>query len=86
VVVGTPDSAIRQLREIFATIRPGNVFFSHGDGDMAHEDAMRHIGYMRDYVLPALRDISVEFGLPGAFEVDPVTGRQLQAENTDSAV
>jgi alkanesulfonate monooxygenase SsuD/methylene tetrahydromethanopterin reductase-like flavin-dependent oxidoreductase (luciferase family) len=73
-IVGTPDSVVRQLREVFSIIRPGNVMFWHGDGDMTHEDAMRHIKYMKEYIIPALREMSDDLELPGAFEVDLGTG------------
>jgi hypothetical protein len=86
VVVGTPDSVVRQLRELFSIVRPGNVIFWHGDGDMSHEDAMRHIKYMKEDVLPAVREISKDLELPGAFEVDPRTGATLGAEKERTGV
>jgi alkanesulfonate monooxygenase SsuD/methylene tetrahydromethanopterin reductase-like flavin-dependent oxidoreductase (luciferase family) len=85
-VVGTPETVVSQLREIFSVIRPGNVFFVHGDGDMTHEDAMRHIRYMREYVIPALREISTEYELPGAFEIDPRSGLPLNAKDEHVSV
>jgi alkanesulfonate monooxygenase SsuD/methylene tetrahydromethanopterin reductase-like flavin-dependent oxidoreductase (luciferase family) len=85
-VVGTPDSVVRQLRELFATIRPGNVMFWHGDGDLTHEEAMRHIRYMKEDVLPAIRELSRELELPGAFEVDPRTGADLTRAEAPTGV
>jgi alkanesulfonate monooxygenase SsuD/methylene tetrahydromethanopterin reductase-like flavin-dependent oxidoreductase (luciferase family) len=85
-VVGTPDSVVRQLRELFATVRPGNVMFWNGDGDMSHEDAMRHIKYMGEYVLPAVREMSKELELPGPFEVDPATGARVDAAEEQATV
>jgi alkanesulfonate monooxygenase SsuD/methylene tetrahydromethanopterin reductase-like flavin-dependent oxidoreductase (luciferase family) len=78
-IVGTPDSVIKQLREVFEIIRPGTVVFWNGDGDMRHEDAMRNIGHMGNHVLPAVHEMAGELGLPGAFEVDPRTGAKLGA-------
>jgi hypothetical protein len=53
---------------------------------MTHEDAMRHIKHMGEYVLPALREISDELELPGAFEVDPSTGAIVTGQQEPSAV
>jgi alkanesulfonate monooxygenase SsuD/methylene tetrahydromethanopterin reductase-like flavin-dependent oxidoreductase (luciferase family) len=85
-IVGTPDSVIRQLRELFATIRPGNVMFWHGDGDISHEEAMRHVKHMKESVLPAIREMSKELELPGAFEVDPRTGMTLPSQEEHTPV
>jgi alkanesulfonate monooxygenase SsuD/methylene tetrahydromethanopterin reductase-like flavin-dependent oxidoreductase (luciferase family) len=85
-VVGTPESVVRQLRELFAVVRPGNVMFWHGDGDMSHEDAMRHLKYMGEYVLPAVREMSKDLELPGAFERDPATGADITADTQHSPV
>jgi hypothetical protein len=49
----TPASVVRQHREVFSIVRPGNVMLWHGDADMTHKDAMRHISDMGEYVGPA---------------------------------
>jgi alkanesulfonate monooxygenase SsuD/methylene tetrahydromethanopterin reductase-like flavin-dependent oxidoreductase (luciferase family) len=72
-IVGTPDSVLPRIRHVLETLRPGNVFFWHGDGDMTHEDAMRGIRYMGEHVLPAVREMGDELGLASAFEIDPQT-------------
>jgi alkanesulfonate monooxygenase SsuD/methylene tetrahydromethanopterin reductase-like flavin-dependent oxidoreductase (luciferase family) len=78
-IVGTPESVIPKIRHVLETLRPGNVFFWHGDGDMTHEDTMRGIRYMGDYVLPAVREIGRELGLVSAFEVDTQTNQPFAA-------
>ena len=57
------------------TLRPGSIFFWDGDGAMTHEDQMRSLRLMGEYVIPAVRDIGNELGLPSSFEVDPATGK-----------
>jgi alkanesulfonate monooxygenase SsuD/methylene tetrahydromethanopterin reductase-like flavin-dependent oxidoreductase (luciferase family) len=79
-IVGTPDSVIPQVRHVLERLRPGNVFFWHGDGDMTHEESMRGIRHFGEYVLPAVRDIGDELGLTSAFEVDPKTNQPIAAE------
>jgi alkanesulfonate monooxygenase SsuD/methylene tetrahydromethanopterin reductase-like flavin-dependent oxidoreductase (luciferase family) len=76
-IVGTPDSVIPKVRHVLETLRPGNVFFWDGDGDFSHEDTMRGIRLMGQYVLPAVREIGRELGLQGAFDVDPRTNEPL---------
>jgi hypothetical protein len=78
-IVGTPDSVIPKVRHVLETLRPGNVFFWDGDGDFSHEDTMRGIRLMGQYVLPAVREIGRELGLQGAFDVDPRTNEPLRA-------
>ena len=78
-VVGTPESVLPRIRHVLETLRPGNVFFWHGDGDMSHDDAMRGIRYMGEHVLPAVREIGKELGLTSAFEIDTQTNRPFDA-------
>jgi alkanesulfonate monooxygenase SsuD/methylene tetrahydromethanopterin reductase-like flavin-dependent oxidoreductase (luciferase family) len=76
-IVGTPDSVVPKVREVLERLRPGNVFFWHGDGDMTHDESMRGIRYFGEYVLPAVREIGEELGLKSAFEVDPKTNEPI---------
>jgi alkanesulfonate monooxygenase SsuD/methylene tetrahydromethanopterin reductase-like flavin-dependent oxidoreductase (luciferase family) len=77
VIVGTPESALRKVRHVLETLRPGNVFFWHGDGDFTHDDTMRGIRLMGEHLLPAVREAGRELGLSSAFEVDPATNRPV---------
>jgi alkanesulfonate monooxygenase SsuD/methylene tetrahydromethanopterin reductase-like flavin-dependent oxidoreductase (luciferase family) len=78
-IVGTPDSVLPKIRHVLETLRPGNVFFWHGDGDMTHEEAMRGIRYMGEYVLPAVREMGQELGLKSAFEINTQTNEPFAA-------
>lgn len=78
-IVGTPDTVIPKIRHVLETLRPGNVIFWHGDGDFTHEDTMRGVRLMGEYVLPAVREMAAELELPGAFDVDPATNAPLAA-------
>jgi alkanesulfonate monooxygenase SsuD/methylene tetrahydromethanopterin reductase-like flavin-dependent oxidoreductase (luciferase family) len=74
-----PDSVLPKIRHVLETLRPGNVFFWHGDGDMTHEEAMRGIRYMGEYVLPAVREMGQELGLRSAFEINTQTNEPFAA-------
>lgn len=72
-VVGTPDSVLPKIRHVLETIRPGSVIFWHGDGDFTHEDTMRGLRLMGEYVVPEVRQMAKELELYSPFEVDPAT-------------
>jgi alkanesulfonate monooxygenase SsuD/methylene tetrahydromethanopterin reductase-like flavin-dependent oxidoreductase (luciferase family) len=71
IVVGTPETALKRVRHVLETLRPGNVIFWHGDGDFTHEDTMRGLKLMGEEFLPGIREIGAELGLEGAWEADP---------------
>jgi alkanesulfonate monooxygenase SsuD/methylene tetrahydromethanopterin reductase-like flavin-dependent oxidoreductase (luciferase family) len=71
VIVGTPETALKKIKYILETLRPGNVMFWHGDGDFTHEDTMRGIKLMGEELLPAVREVGKELDLKGAWEADP---------------
>jgi alkanesulfonate monooxygenase SsuD/methylene tetrahydromethanopterin reductase-like flavin-dependent oxidoreductase (luciferase family) len=80
LVIGTPDTVVPKIRHVLETLRPGNVFFWTGDGDFTHEDTMRGIRLMGEYVLPAIKEIGEQLELKSAFEVDPLTNLPIAAE------
>jgi len=82
MIVGTPDSVVPQIREILEYLRPGIIIFRTGDGAMTHEEQMRTLKLMGEEVMPRLREISTELGLPGPDEVDPMTAKPLAAAAT----
>jgi alkanesulfonate monooxygenase SsuD/methylene tetrahydromethanopterin reductase-like flavin-dependent oxidoreductase (luciferase family) len=82
IITGTPDTVIPKIRHVLEYLRPGNIFFWDGDGDMSHDDSMRSLRLMGEHVLPAVREMGKELGLKSAFEVDPYTGHEL----TDASV
>src|SRR6185312_13098856 len=77
IITGTPDTVIPKVRHVLETLRPGNIFFWDGDGAMTHDDAMRSLRLMGEEVIPAVREMSKELDLKGAFEVDPITNKPL---------
>ena len=79
IITGTPKTVLPRIRHILEYIRPGSVFFWDGDGSMSHEDAMRSLRLMGEEVLPAVREMSAELGLPGPYEVDPATNEPVVA-------
>jgi len=46
---------------------------------MTHDDAMRSLRLMGAEVIPAIREMAKELELPGPFEVDPATGKPIEA-------
>jgi alkanesulfonate monooxygenase SsuD/methylene tetrahydromethanopterin reductase-like flavin-dependent oxidoreductase (luciferase family) len=76
-VVGTPDSVVPKIRHVLEMLRPGSVIFWHGDGDFTHEETVRGVRLMGEYVLPAVREMAKELELFSPFEVDPVTNRPV---------
>ena len=46
-------------------LRPGNICFWDGDGDMDHEDAMRSLRLMGEEIIPAVREMGKELDLQG---------------------
>ncbi|MEE9149542.1 MAG: LLM class flavin-dependent oxidoreductase, partial [Candidatus Tectomicrobia bacterium] len=69
MVVGSPDTVIRKLRDILSRVRPGILAVWTNDGSISHKDTMRCLELMGQEVLPALREIGTELELPGPFEV-----------------
>ena len=70
-VIGSPDTVIRQLREILSEMRPGILAIWTNDGTISHEDSMRCLELMGREVLPALREIGEELELTDPFQKAP---------------
>jgi alkanesulfonate monooxygenase SsuD/methylene tetrahydromethanopterin reductase-like flavin-dependent oxidoreductase (luciferase family) len=70
-VIGSPDTVIRQLREILSEMRPGILAIWTNDGTISHEDSMRCLELMGQEVLPALREIGEELELTDPFQKAP---------------
>ena len=45
---------------------------------MTHEDQMRSLRLMGEYVLPAVREIADELELNSPFDIDPATGKPFE--------
>ena len=77
IITGTPESILPKIRHVLEYVRPGQVFFWDGDGAMTHDDAMRSLKLFGSEVLPAVREMAKELDLKSAFEIDPITGKEL---------
>ena len=75
IVSGTPDTVLPKIRHVLETLRPGSVIFWDGDGAMTHDDQMRSLRLMGEYVIPAVREMGKELELASPFEVDPANGK-----------
>ena len=78
IIVGSPKTVIEQVKKELELIRPGQLLFWDGEGDMTHEQSMRSMKLMGEEVIPALKEYANELGLPSAFEVDPVTNEPIE--------
>ena len=79
IISGTPKTVIPKIRHVLEYLRPGSIFFWDGDGAMTHDDQMRSLRLMGEEVIPAVREIAKELELNSPFEVDPATGRPVEA-------
>ena len=70
-IIGSPDTVIRNLREVLSEMRPGILAMWTNDGTISHEDSMRCLELMGQEVLPALREFGEELGLTDLFQKAP---------------
>ncbi len=77
IITGTPDSVIPKIRHVLEVLRPGSVIFWDGDGAMTHDDQMRSLRLMGEYVIPAVREIGKELELHSPFEISSSTGQDM---------
>ena len=82
IITGTPKTVLPKIRHVLEYLRPGSVFFWDGDGAMTHEDQMRSLRLMGEEVLPAVREMANELELHSPFEVDPATGKPVEAASS----
>jgi hypothetical protein len=71
MIIGSPDTVIRKLREVLARVRPGILAVWTNDGSISHKDTMRCLELMGQEVLPALREIGTELELTDPFQQTP---------------
>jgi alkanesulfonate monooxygenase SsuD/methylene tetrahydromethanopterin reductase-like flavin-dependent oxidoreductase (luciferase family) len=71
MIIGSPDTVIRKLREVLARVRPGILAVWTNDGSMSHKDTIRCLELMGQEVLPALREIGTELELTDPFQTIP---------------
>ncbi len=85
IITGTPKTVLPKIRYVLEYLRPGSIFFWDGDGAMTHDDQMRSLRLMGEEVIPAMREMAEELELPGPFEVDPATGKPVEATQAQGA-
>ena len=71
VVVGSPSTVVKKIREGLKILRPGILGIWTNDGTISHKDTMRCLELMKQEVMPALREMGKELDLPGPFEKAP---------------
>jgi hypothetical protein len=71
MIIGSPDTVIRKLRDVLSRVRPGILAVWTNDGSISHHDSMRCLQLMGQEVLPALRDIGQELELTDPFQKTP---------------
>jgi alkanesulfonate monooxygenase SsuD/methylene tetrahydromethanopterin reductase-like flavin-dependent oxidoreductase (luciferase family) len=71
IIVGSPDTFVRKMRDVLSVIRPGILGIWTNDGSISHDDTMRCLELMGQEVLPALREIGEELELTSPFEKAP---------------
>lgn len=71
VIVGSPDTVIKKVRQVLTELRPGILGIWTNDGTISHKDTMRCLQLMEKEVLPALKEMGKELNLPGPFEQAP---------------
>ena len=85
IITGTPKTVLPKIRHVLEYLRPGSIFFWDGDGSMTHEDTMRSLRLKGEEVLPAVHEMAKELELYSPFEVDPATGKKIEAESSQEA-
>lgn len=71
VVVGSPKTVVKKIREGLEILRPGILGVWTNDGTISHKDTMRCLELMKNEVIPELREIGKELELPGPYEKLP---------------
>ncbi len=71
LIIGSPDTVIRKIREVLTEVRPGILALWTNDGSITHEDTMRCLTLMGQEILPAVREIGEELELTDPFQRAP---------------
>ena len=67
---GTPDSVVKQLKEVLDNNRVGILALWGNDGNIDHKDSMTCIKLLGEEVVPAIRDYGKELGLKDPWEAE----------------
>ena len=60
IIVGSPDTVIRKLKEVIEGLSPGYLHIYGNEGTMAHKDVMRSIELLGKEVIPALHEVELQ--------------------------
>ncbi len=60
VIVGSPDTVTRKLRNIIERLNPGYLHIYGNEGNMNHADVMRSVELLGKEVIPALHEIQLQ--------------------------
>lgn len=71
LVIGSPQTVIRKVREVLSKVRPGILCVWTNDGSITHKDTMRSLELLGQEVLPALGEIGEELELSDPFQKTP---------------
>ena len=71
LVMGSPETVIRKIREVLSEIQPGVLCMWTNDGSITHEHAMRCLQLIDQEVLPATREMAKDMELVSPFERAP---------------
>jgi alkanesulfonate monooxygenase SsuD/methylene tetrahydromethanopterin reductase-like flavin-dependent oxidoreductase (luciferase family) len=85
IIAGTPKTVIERLRHLLETLRPGILAFWYHHGPMTLQQRRTTLKLLGEEVMPVVREIAKELGLPGPFEQKPGT-RPLPASGKREAV
>ena len=71
LVMGSPETVIRKIREVLSEVQPGVLCMWTNDGSITHEHAMRCLQLIDQEVLPATREMARELELVSPFVRTP---------------
>ena len=71
LVMGSPETVIRKIREVLSEVQPGVLCMWTNDGSITHEHAMRCLQLIDQEVLPATREMAQELELVSPFVRTP---------------
>jgi len=85
IICGTPKTVLKRIRFMLETLRPGIFGCWYQHGPIPHKDRMNCLRLLGQEVIPAMREMAKEFGLPGPFE-KKVGSQALPASGKRDAV
>jgi len=71
IVVGSPETCAKKIKDILAVIRPGVFTCFAVQGNVSDKDRLRSVELLGKEVLPDIRKFADEIGLCGPFERTP---------------